>query len=199
MKQITVRDTQGGALMIEVLVTIVIVVIGALGLMRIQSQLQQSEMEAYQRTQAVILLNDMAARISANRGNAASYSDTALFPAVVGGLPADLDCSTLVASPVTQVGNDASQWCSALQGAGELQGVGNVGAMIGGRGCVQQNLTDPDEYLVTVVWQGTAPISTPPDSITCGADLYDVVDTDCADDLCRRYVSTIVRIARLDA
>ena len=197
MKQIAIRDTQGGALMIEVLVTIVIVVIGALGLMRIQSQLQQSEMEAYQRTQAVILLNDMAARISANRSNAALYNTTGLTPAYVGGLPADLDCSTLAVSPVTQLGNDASQWCSALQGAGELQGVGNVGAMIGGRGCVEPD--GADQYLVTVVWQGTAPISTPPDSITCGADLYDVVGTDCADDLCRRYVSTIVRIARLDA
>jgi type IV pilus assembly protein PilV len=199
MKQMAMRDTQGGALMIEVLVTIVIVVIGALGLMRIQSQLQQSEMESYQRTQAVILLNDMAARISANRGNAPLYDTTGLIPAYVGGLPDDLDCSTLETSPVTQFGNDASQWCSALQGAGELQGVGNVGAMIGGRGCVQQNPADLDEYMVTVVWQGTAPISAPPASITCGAGLYDVADTDCADDLCRRYVSTIVRIARLDA
>ena len=69
MKQIAIRDTQGGALMIEVLVTIVIVVIGALGLMRIQSQLQQSEMEAYQRTQAVILLNDMAAKEASPSSN----------------------------------------------------------------------------------------------------------------------------------
>ena len=197
MKQIAMRDTQGGALMIEVLVTIVIVVIGTLGLMQMQGRLQKSEMESYQRTQAVILLNDMAARISANRVNAASYDTTGLTPAYVGGLPADLNCASLLASPVTQLGNVASQWCTALQGAGELQGGSSVGTMIGGRGCVEPQ--GADQYMVTVVWQGTAPISAPPASITCGANLYNLAGTDCGSDLCRRYVSTIVRIARLDA
>lgn len=41
---------QGGGLMIEVLVTIAIVVIGLWGLMDVQSRLQRSEMESYQRT-----------------------------------------------------------------------------------------------------------------------------------------------------
>jgi type IV pilus assembly protein PilV len=199
MKQRSMRDTQGGALMIEVLVTIVIVVIGTLGLMQIQSRLQKSEMESYQRTQAVILLNDMATRISSNRANAASYDTRALTPAYMGGVAADLNCSTLLASPVTQLGNDAFQWCQALQGAGELQGGSSVGSMIGGRGCVEPHPVIADQYMVTVVWQGTAPISAPPTEITCGADLYDLAGTDCQGDLCRRYVSTIVRIARLDA
>ena len=196
MKQMAMRRTQGGALMMEILVTIVVVVIGTLGLVEMQGRLQKSEMESYQRTQAVILLNDMAARISANRGNAASYVNTTLFPAVVGGLPDDLDCSTLETSPVTQLGNDASQWCSALQGAGELQAGSSVGAMIGGRGCVQPN--GDDQFMVTVVWQGTTPVSAPPDKVTCGTDLYNVADTDCIDNLCRRYVTTLVSIARLD-
>ena len=59
--------------MLEVFITIVILTIGLLGLAGLQSRLQASEMEAYQRAQALILLNDMASRIATNRANAASY------------------------------------------------------------------------------------------------------------------------------
>ena len=46
--------------MIEVLVTIAIVIIGLLGLLQLQTQLHKSEVESYQRTQALMLLEDMA-------------------------------------------------------------------------------------------------------------------------------------------
>ncbi|MDP3678960.1 MAG: prepilin-type N-terminal cleavage/methylation domain-containing protein, partial [Methylotenera sp.] len=55
---------QRGALLLEVLVTIVILAIGLLGLAGLQAKLQSSEMESYQRAQALILLNDMASRIA---------------------------------------------------------------------------------------------------------------------------------------
>ena len=47
---------QRGALMIEVLVTIVICVIGLWGLTKVQSRLQMSEVESYQRSQALMLM-----------------------------------------------------------------------------------------------------------------------------------------------
>ena len=62
-----------GTSLIEVLVTIVILAIGLLGMAGLEARLQTSEMEAYQRAQALILLNDMASRISANGANAAFY------------------------------------------------------------------------------------------------------------------------------
>jgi type IV pilus assembly protein PilV len=196
MKQMAMRRTQGGALMMEILITIVVVVIGTLGLVEMQGRLQKSEMESYQRTQAMILLNDMASRISANRANAASYDRSAESTAFYGGLSSELTCSSLVASPATLQGNDAAQWCQALQGAGETQAGTSVGAMIGGRGCVEPN--GADQFMVTVVWQGTTPIAAPPANVTCGANLYNVAGTDCINDLCRRYVTTLVSIARLD-
>lgn len=54
---------QRGSLMIEVLVTMVVCVIGLWGLAQLQLRLQASEMEAYQRTQALLLLDDLSARI----------------------------------------------------------------------------------------------------------------------------------------
>jgi type IV pilus assembly protein PilV len=174
--------------MLEVLITIVILTIGLLGLAGLQSRLQASEMEAYQRAQALILLNDMASRIATNRAKAADYKTGPDAP-----LGAGNACPTTTA---TQQEIDAGEWCDALQGAGETLDASNVGAMVGGRGCVED--LGGGEYLVTVAWQGLGPISAPPDSVACGAGEYDG-GTNCVDDLCRRTVTTIVRIGDLSS
>lgn len=169
--------------MIEVLVTIVILVIGLLGLAGLQARLQSSEMEAYQRAQALVLLSDMASRIATNRVNAASYVTTT--PLGVG-----MACPTGTSTP-QQV--DAGQWCNALQGAAETSSGNKVGAMVGGRGCVEG--LGSGEYLVTVAWQGLTPISAPPSSVTCGQNLYN--GSHCTEDRCRRAITTVVRIGDL--
>lgn len=176
--------------MIEVLVTIVILAIGLLGLAGLQSRLQASEMEAYQRAQALILLNDMASRIATNRSNAATYVTGASSP-----LGAGMTCPT---DTSTQQKADSGEWCDALQGAGETTdgGASKVGAMIGGRGCVE-SLPD-NVYRVTVAWQGLTPIAPPPDEVACGKDSYNMAGTPCTADRCRRAITTFVRIAKLD-
>ena len=178
---------QSGTSMIEVLVTIVILVIGLLGLAGLQARLQTSEMEAYQRAQALVLLSDMASRIAANRPNAVKYVTDPSSP--LGGTTA---CPT---STATRQEADASTWCNALRGAAETMGGGNVGAMVGGRGCVEA-LPDGSSYLVTVAWQGMSPISAP--APACGKNLYNgAAGSACAGDLCRRVLTTIVRIGKL--
>jgi type IV pilus assembly protein PilV len=181
---------QRGTTLLEVLVTIVILAIGLLGLAGLQTRLQASEMEAYQRAQALILLNDMASRITTNRANAASYAAAAPTTAPLGGTGA---CPTTTA---TRQQIDAGDWCKALQGAGETLGGNNVGAMIGGRGCVEAIAAAPGEYLVTVAWQGLTPISAPPASVACGLNSYNG-GSGCTGELCRRTVTTIVRIGDL--
>ncbi len=181
---------QGGALMIEVLVTIVILVIGLLGLMQLQSKLQKSEVESYQRTQALMLAKDMAERIATNRANAASYQigDPADETSIGGAA-----CPTAVA---TLGERDLKEWCEGIKGAAELQGAQNVGAMINGRGCVY-SLDGGREYQVTVVWQGLTPLTSP--DVICGKESPNPYDNgaDCVDDKCRRAVSTIVRMGTL--
>lgn len=194
----SVAFLQRGALMIEVLVTIVILAIGLAGLMQMQGRLQISEMEAYQRTQAVILVNDLASRLSTNRVNTDSYVTTALSTAYLGVGGDTATCSSTFTDGV-QLG-DSGEWCRSLQGAAETAGGSNVGAMVGGRGCVQ--LVDASEYMVTVVWQGLTPISAPPVEVACGAGLYNLpAGSACAEadnaDRCRRYVTTLVRVPDL--
>jgi type IV pilus assembly protein PilV len=176
-----------GAGLIEVLVTIVVVAFGLLGLAGLQQRMQLSEMESYQRVQALVLLNDMASRIEVNRGRAAEYLTTS------GPLGAGMTCPT---EPATQPEIDAAEWCHTLQGAAEISSTGdNTGAMLGGRGCVE-SLPD-DEYMITVAWQGLSPVSAPPPSVACGRGEYDEEGSTCIHDRCRRVVTTIVRIASL--
>lgn len=177
---------QRGSSMIEVLVTLVIVSFGLLGLAGLQTRLQTSEMESYQRSQALLLLNDMANRIATNRANAANYVTSAASP-----LGAGMTCPTTTADIVQR---DVSEWCNAVQGAGETSGGTKVGVMIGGRGCVE---SVGGNFLVTVAWQGLTPLSAPPLSVACGANSYDTAGSSCINDLCRRTVTTLVRIANL--
>jgi type IV pilus assembly protein PilV len=183
------RPRQYGTSLIEVLVTIVILAFGMLGLVGLQSRLQLSEMEAYQRAQALILVDDMAQRIAANRNFAASYVTGAASPLGTGST-CTLDTS---ASRAVQ-GN--CEWTLALLGAAEMQGSSRVGAFLGGRGCVE-NLSS-GEYMVTIAWQGLGPLAAPPASVACAQGMYNGASgSKCVNDLCRRTVTTIVRIATL--
>lgn len=176
-----------GTSMIEVLVTLVIIAFGLLGMAGLQSRLQVSEMEAYQRAQALVLLNDMASRIATSRNGAVAYDATVVGPSS--------NCATdFSGTSMTSV--DQREWCAALQGAAEINSSSKLGAVIGGRGCVDS--LGNGERLVTIAWQGLVPVSAPPASVTCGAGQYDTGGaTGCTADLCRRTVTTIVRIAPL--
>lgn len=179
----------GGVSMIEVLITIVVLSVGLVGLAKLQAYLQVTEMESYQRSQALLLVKDMANRIAINRKLASSYVVSPANP-----LGAGMTCATTTSSStLAQV--DFAEWCTALQGAAEQIGINNKGSVLGGRGCVEQ-LTNPNEYLVTVAWQGLVPLVAPATSVTCGASQYRTSDGGVCDasELCRRTVTTVVRI-----
>lgn len=180
--------TQLGTSMIEVLITVVIVAIGLLGLAGMQSRLQVSDIESYQRAQALVLLNDMASRMTTNRAAAAAY-----VTGTSNALGTGMTCPVIDADSTVQE-IDAAQWCAALQGAAEIYGGSRAGAMVGARGCVEA--LPNGEYLLTIAWQGMVPVSSPPDSVACGAGEYDSGEA-CTDDLCRRVVTTVVRITSL--
>ena len=178
-----VRRRERGATLIEVLVTMLIIAFGLLGMAGLQVRTQISELESYQRSQALLLLNDMANRLAANRNNAASY-------VTAGALGSGMTCP---AASGTTAQLDTREWCLALQGPNVTVGAEKKGAMVGGRGCVDQ--LSANEYMVTVAWQGMVDITAPPASVACGAGQYD--GAHCTGDKCRRVVTTLVRIAGL--
>ena len=185
------RVAQSGFLMIEVLITMFILVLGLLGVVGLQARAQQAENESYQRSQALILLRDMADRMSANRANVASYVTGTSAPLGTG------DSNSGCSAPTTIVAKDKCAWSIALLGAAETTGTCNtatgancVGAMIGARGCITELDATAKIYLIEVAWQGLAPTAAPPTSVLCGKNQYG------AEEL-RRAVTTIVQIGDL--
>lgn len=179
---------QRGLTLIELLVSILIISLGLLGLAKLQARMQLSDMESYQRAQALLLLNDISSRMTANPNNSSGYVTGSSSPVGTG-----MTCPT---TTTTRQQADMVDWCNSLQGAAEVGG-GNVkaGAMLGGRGCIES--LGSGQYLITVAWQGMSPISAPPTSVACGSGQYNGGTADCKDDLCRRVVTTIVRVATL--
>lgn len=175
---------QTGASMLEVLVSIVVVAIGLLGLAGLQLKMQSADMEAYQRTQALMLLQDMADRISVNRSNLAAYAGLSL------GTGATAPTCNASSSRAEQ---DLCEWNDALLGASEtVSGGAKVGAMIGARGCTGAVTTDASgarQIVLTVAWQGQSASAIP--SVTCGENAYSPTDA------YRRTVTTIVTIGTL--
>jgi len=106
------------------------------------------------------------------------------------------DAKSTALAKATPAGGAAGNILAKLSGRAATMAAGSrVGAMIGGRGCVEAL---PDgEYMLTVAWQGLTPLAAPPTSVGCGANQYDRAGTACTADLCRRAVTTIVRIAAL--
>lgn len=173
--------------------TLVILLIGLLGLAGLQAQAQRSEMESYQRAQALILLQDMAGRINANRKVASCYAyttDTANGTPYLGTLAtASAACSAGTLTQQARAVADMQDWNLSLQGAAEVSGGSNVGAMIGARGCI--TTIAADTYRITVTWQGLGNTAAPPASQACANTLY-------GNEAQRRAVSLTVQIADLD-
>jgi type IV pilus assembly protein PilV len=155
-----------GVTMLEVLVAIFILTIGLLGTASMQSQMQATQVEAYQRAQAIVLLQDMVDRVNANRKNVDDY---------VTGSPvgtSSQDCSALTAV----ADKDKCDWNNALFGAAEMTGTQTLGAMIGARGCITNPVTTmPREVVVAVAWQGLRP-TVAPAGTNCGQNLYGTDD-----------------------
>lgn len=178
-------SAQSGFTLIEVLVTLLILAIGLLGLAGLQSRMLTAELEAYQRSHALVLVQDMVNRVNANRAEArkSAYSGPTAY-----GTDTDYVCDT-----GTAVGRDLCEWSEALQGATTVDNAdASVGAMIGARGCIETlsgSATSEVVLRITVVWQGMSPTVAP--SLDCGKGEYG------DDDRMRRAASMLVTLAYL--
>jgi type IV pilus assembly protein PilV len=191
----TARGHERGSSLLEILVTVLIMATGLLGLAGFMVRQQNQEMDSYQRAQALLLVNDMSQRLQANRANAANYITGTDITGKETLLGVGMTCGTTTnTSTIAQ--QDLNAWCNSLQGAAETMGTQGVGAMVGARGCVVS--IGAQQYAITVVWQGMMPIAAPSNNNLCGKGLYDVPSgSPCVEDLCRRSITTLVRIGNL--
>lgn len=172
------HSRQGGFALLEVLIAIVVSVVGILGLIGLQARSYQAEAESYQRSQALVLLEDIASRLSANRVDAVAYVASDL------GAGAIEDCSgaaDIVARDLCEIGNN-------LRGAGETDSGAAVGSVTQARACIDSPAANT--YVVAVVWAGILPTGAP--ATGCGQGAY-------GDEGLRRAVTTVVVVPTLGA
>jgi len=206
------HNRERGFSMVEVLVSLIILMIGLLGLAGLMVQGQRSEMESYQRVQALTLLQDMVARINANRNAAGCYAftpDTIPSPATsatfLGTSSTFTPACTLAgvtAQQQAQAVADMTAWNALLLGASEKSDGNNVGVMVGARGCINYDgsnlLTDSSGatitgsgiYTVSVVWQGLGDTFANT-TLLCGRGNY-------GSEAKRRVVSMPIRIGSIN-
>lgn len=121
----TRHHTSSGFTMIEVLIAIVVLSIGLLGLAGLQSTGLRNNQDAYARTVAATLANDMADRIRANMAgfNAGNYNNTASATA---GCLNNTGCT-----PQEMAETDTYYWNQALAALPSGQGVvSTVGGLV---------------------------------------------------------------------
>lgn len=166
-RKLKIPQYQAGTSLLEVLVTIVILTFGLLGLAGLQMKTRMVEMESYQRSQAMIVLNDMVNRFQMGRVNPAGY--------IAGGTIGS--GGAVACGALTGAAFDMCEWGNALRGASEAANGKSLGAMIGARGCIAQiqapdntpGACTPGIYEISVTWQGMFKTAAP--NNTCAQDL----------------------------
>jgi type IV pilus assembly protein PilV len=122
---------QRGVGLIEVLISLVVIAIGLLGLAALQGKAQKAELESYQRSQALILLQDVAGRLRANRNGRDGYPDGA-------------SCTNATCTA------DKAAWQNQLQ---------QPDAPLNGFICIDKENGADNAFIVSIAWQGLADIS----------------------------------------
>ena len=192
-----------GISLMEVLITMIIILIGLLGIVALQAKAQVAELEAYQRAQALIILSDIVDRINVNRATASCFAITDNTTTGTPYLGVDgtghfesPDC-TAGTSEYNEMAIDTLNGLDALlQGSAEAMGGSNVGAMIGARACISyDDTTELDDvpgtglYRIIVSWQGMAGL-VEPKGMKCAVGLY-------GGETKRRAIATSIRLANL--
>jgi type IV pilus assembly protein PilV len=187
---------QTGLTLVEVLVSVVILLVGLLGLAALMTNSQKAESESYQRAQALMLLQDMIGRINANRAVATCYAITTPGTGTpylgVGADVSTLACGVGSVTANARAIQDLVAWSALLAGTSETSsGGGNVGSMVGARGCITADDVTNRIYTVSIAWQGLTATKAPDSSLPCASGLY-------GDEKLRRVVSVPLRIANLN-
>jgi type IV pilus assembly protein PilV len=189
------RRLSAGFALIESMVTIVVIAFGLLGVAGLVSRSFVTEAEANQRTQAALLLQDMTARIEANRASAANYAtgDAGITGYVdVSGTLTLISCDP--AAPLAE--RDRCEWGQKLAGADERIDARNASVLVGAIGCIYEIDAFNRVYAISVAWQGPGEGATPsvdPNYAPagCGRNLY-------GNEAQRRLMTTLLRIGNLN-
>lgn len=202
----SLRGAQGFSMM-EILITMIIIMLGLLGIVALQAKAVQAEMESYQRSQALIMLDDIVDRMNVNRttvnGCFAFTTDTTNGTPFIGAAGAGHlgtpSCAASTSNYNTLADNAINQLDDLLKGtqesidvAGETQ---TAGGIVDARACISYDsstelggASGTGLYTITLSWQAMSELIVP--AANCGNGLYGTETR-------RRAVTTSLRFAVL--
>ncbi|WOT04291.1 type IV pilus modification protein PilV [Shewanella youngdeokensis] len=99
------KNQQQGLSLIELMVSLVILVVGLIGIFNLHLVAKRGSFESFQQTQASYLINDIVNRMRLNRSLLASYSGT-----YTGTLTQPKSCDVAVGANVTCSANETLAW-----------------------------------------------------------------------------------------
>lgn len=158
---------QGGAGLIEVSISLLVLSIGTLGLGGLQISAKRMGFEATQRTEAAALAMDLFERLRANRIALPEYAVADIGSTDGTDLPVPLvDCRDEACSPSQLKGWDLWSWEQALDGAtsGDFEG-----GLVRPTACV--SITGR-KVTVDIAWQGYRAVGEQEPGVSCGFGHY---------------------------
>ncbi|GLS82558.1 type IV pilus modification protein PilV [Paraferrimonas haliotis] len=138
--------------MVEVLVTLIILVVGLIGVFTLHSVAKRSNFEAYQYTQATYVANDLINRIRLNPIQAENYSGTYTGALTQPNVVCESTSAMVNCSRPQMRRWDLYTWERQMLGAGVTKGKTDVGGLTSPTVCVRALATG--DVTVVVTWQG---------------------------------------------
>ncbi|CAM4014018.1 MULTISPECIES: type IV pilus modification protein PilV [Shewanella] len=152
-----------GFSLIEVMVSLVILVIGLIGIFNLHVVSKRGSFESFQQTQASYYANDIINRMKLNPTQLANYAGT------YSGAPSSVSkqCQgATICSSSEMVAWDLYEWQTLFNGTAEQVGTQNVGGLDTPTACIVIN---GNSVLVTMAWKGIRETSIASATSDCGS------------------------------
>ena len=156
-------DKQSGFLLLEVLVAMVIILIGVVGIAKLQHVAKSSNGQALQRTEAIMLTDDLIERIRSNISGMTGYFTGSTIK-VISGTPSSTPpstCSSGTPCTAEQVAAyDIWEWHRDITGAFETDSGISTGGLVNptvcliGPGYVSATNHQSGFYDIAIAWHG---------------------------------------------
>lgn len=149
MRTQLLHSKEKGITLIEILVTLIILSIGLLGIASMQVQGMRNNQSAYLKSQASILVYDMADRMRSNQarvlaGNYTPFDTTGQVPADPGCIDTNAGCDA-----ANQAATDLFEWADKVNGT-----VNGIPMLPDAKGTIEVNAAGT-LYTITVTWKET--------------------------------------------
>ncbi|ASJ97577.1 type IV pilus modification protein PilV [Shewanella marisflavi] len=165
-----------GFSLIEVMVSLVILVIGLIGIFNLHVVSKRGSFESFQQTQASYYANDIINRMRLNPSQLTSYEN--MYAGAPTGTVPKACSGSAVCSPSEMKSWDVYEWQTLFSGSAEVAGGNNVGGLDTPTACIS---VATNTVTVVMVWRGIR--KTTIDAAN--------VDTSCASDKENRRVFSI--------